>query len=262
MGESKKEKASMALQEEILHSEAELLLLAIDNFLACYGKKLNGRSWTPGRGLTPNNRWETLMPDKWIILALAAFADPLASVYEGMPFRQFVEMILSAIPAGEEGQRLLAAAKMRARKRWTNLYEIDCQSLAELLRKAADKLSEHQEMRRNWQVEKEESEEARIHEEIAREPAPFKYQRTIYHFPYRQSLLLSILRDQKARNVPEVIDELWSGLWPRKLPDCKNRLHQLQRDTNAALHKQSLPFQIGRPAPNQIQLHRNKTMLV
>jgi hypothetical protein len=244
----------MALQEETLHSDAELLLLGIDHYLAIYVKELNGRSWAQSSGLSPNYPLGGPMPEEWMTLALSAFADLLSAVYEGMPFRQFVGMMLSATPAGEEGKRLLATAKMRARKRWTNLYELDCQSLAAWLREAAESLREHVMMNRYRQAEKVISEEARIYEEIAREPAPFKYQKKIYRFPYRQSLLLSILRDQRPRSVAEVIEELWSGRWPRKLQDCKNRLHQLQRDTNAAVHQRGLPFQIVRPAPNQIQL--------
>jgi hypothetical protein len=248
----------MALQEERLHSNAELILLGIDHFLALLGE-VDGRRWKEGKGHPPIYNQEAPAPEEWIPLALTGFADLLATVCQGMPFRQFVETILNSIPAGDDGRRMLAHAKIRARKRWTNLYEIDCQSVGAWFREAAATLSEHQRSLRERQESADAHEEARVRMEIARQPVPFMYQKRNYHFPYRQSVLLSLLRDQKARSVLEVIDELWIGTWRRKQVKCKNRLHQLQRDTNAALNERGLPFQIRRPVANQIQLCRKKT---
>jgi hypothetical protein len=246
----------MALLEEILRSDAERLLLGIDYFLAWYVGRVEGRTWSEGKGRNANYAEGPPPPEEWMPLALSAFATLLDAVYVGMPWRQFAETMLSSVPASPEGKRVLAAAKLRLRKHWTRFFDLDCQGIAAWLREAASTLRQHEEIKRNGRSCFEPNEEEGVGAEMAREPVPFVYRRRHYHFPYLQSVLLSLLQEFQPRNVPELIDELWPGSWRQKLPQYKNRLHQLQRDTNAALLARRLPFEIMRPAANQLQLRR------
>jgi hypothetical protein len=247
----------MALREKALTTDAELFLFAVDSFVAHEKIKVGGRPWRQAEASAKDNRTPDFRED-WLLHVLSAMAELLNCAFDGLPLRQFLDIILSHIPSDVTREESITAARLCLRKaRWTNLLELDCQTVAGLLYQIVMKLREYWHREREFEKESREAhstEDLKICGAIAREPSPFVFRRRLYHFPYYQSLLLEALSDGERHSVVEVIEHVWCGLFEKKLERCKNRLYQLQRDTNAALRRREIPLQVVRPAANWLYM--------
>jgi hypothetical protein len=237
-------------------------------------------------GKRPRPPWD------WIRLALDTAADLLAAAYP-VPVRQLLEDILKNVPVEGQGRAVLARARQLLKVRWTHLLDLDCPTVAGLLRDVVKRLQQDEQRqkenlndleRRLTEALKSKSPEGedeydpagkwRFAVEGKRHAVPFEWKGHPYHFPYAQSLLLEVLvRDPDGevdyetfnktgpfveRSDVAVILHVWQPQkrTKKELERYRNNLHQLQKKTNAALKQERLPLRITRPRNTFLRLEK------
>jgi hypothetical protein len=244
--------------------------------------KLVGRikrmfSWAVEEELLPARRDGRSVWD-WLLYAFGAAAVALQAAGPKRTLREFVDTLIQGI-LDKRALPLQGARQQLWNITWTNLLDLDCQTCAGLLRETVEIV------RGYWDRDQEERQQSRENKgkgfdradrgflKKVRTPRPFPFNGKLYHFGYRQSLLLECLTDKASRepsdeedhsvvSVLTAIGHVWgwfageADAEGRTLAQMENRLHQLQRETNNSLKRAMLPLAINRPRFNHLQLIR------
>ena len=241
-------------------SPVEVIALALDELLSSRSSDftVRGVPWSRPKG-TPRITGLPLNSEELCSYFLVAVSDLLCLPPAGMPLRQCLATLLAGAPVDPAASELLRAAQMNLRQfKWSRLLDLDCEAVKELLGFLGERLYEEREDRKAWQESRDRERAAREKssgEQVVRTPAPFRYGRQSYPFPYRQSLILECLRCMKEIAVTEALVHVWGGTGLSG-SNIENRLHKLQSDTNSNLLKFNLPLTITRPGPGILLLKR------
>jgi hypothetical protein len=262
----------MPLRRKTLQTDAELFLEGLDATLVRCEAEADGQLWRRAgefKGVSVQPRGSSSYD--WLLCGLGMAADILKAAGPAKTLREVVDTIIQALP------NLKGARTSLWTITWTNLLDLDCLTAAKMLREVETFVRTGWDWKRD--AEAEELTPARKKQRRkttdpaarkARTPRPFHFGGKVYHFGYRQSLLLECLKDNQHRDdwdhedksivsVQTVLGHVWSwflGSSGRRpsMEKMENCLHQLQRDTNLAMKNRDLLLQIVRPFPNYLKL--------
>jgi hypothetical protein len=264
----------MSLTEHVVQTDGELFLLAIDDYLTKCEAEVNGKLWRPATAKEAEG-YELAPPPSGLLYAALMTAADLLEVVAPCSLRQLLIDILNNVPTDQLGVPALARARKLLKARWTHLLDLDCHTVAGLLREkvlqglveddeqAEQKIKRMREHIR--QLEKSASSSNAVDGKSCTgtgEWVQLSWNNKDYYFGEKQGNLLFLLSGKTdrlkagdARDEGEVIEYVYHDPCYRdKIKAYKGNLRNLQYETTQALRKRDILLKIIRPGRGFLQL--------